>query len=66
MKGRELIAYLDRAAGEIEIIRHPKVFVGGATMPLYVDEPDVEFRPMKDVDCPEAERRAVDAVRVVT
>lgn len=51
MTGQELIAYLDRAAGELEIIRHPKVFVGGATMPLYVDEPNAEFRPMTDVDC---------------
>ncbi len=42
---------LDRAAAALEIVELPKVFVGGATMPLYVEgEVGEVLRETKDVD----------------
>lgn len=37
MTRREQFDRLDRAAAALEVVNLPLVFVGGATMPLYVD-----------------------------
>lgn len=52
MTREELLGRLDRGSAELEIIQLPKVFVGGATMPLYVDpETGTDLRDTKDIDC---------------
>ena len=50
MTRQELLARLDRAAEDLEVVQLPMVFVGGATMPLYVDDEARELRETKDVD----------------
>ncbi len=46
-----LVARLERAAEDLEVVRLPMVVVGGATMPLYVDDDAVTvLRETRDVD----------------
>lgn len=48
---QEFLARLERAAEDLEVVRLPMVFVGGATMPLYVDGGSGdELRETKDID----------------
>lgn len=47
---QELFARLERAAQDLEVVGLPMVFVGGATMPLYVGEEARDLRETKDVD----------------
>lgn len=50
MTRQELLARLDRAAKDLEVVQLPMVFVGGATLPLYVDDEAHDLRETKDVD----------------
>jgi hypothetical protein len=50
MTRQELLARLDRAAQDLEVVQLPMVFVGGATLPLYVDDEAHDLRETKDVD----------------
>ena len=46
-----LLARLERAASDLEVVRLPMVVVGGATMPLYVDDGAMTvLRETRDVD----------------
>lgn len=51
MSRKDLLDRLDRAATALDVVELPMVFVGGATMPLYVDGDVGEvLRETKDVD----------------
>lgn len=51
MSRKDLLDRLDRAAAALDVVDLPLVFVGGATMPLYVDGIVGEaLRETKDVD----------------
>lgn len=51
MTRKLLLERLDKAALDLAVIDLPKVFVGGATMPLYVDEQaGAVLRETRDVD----------------
>jgi hypothetical protein len=51
MSRKELLDRLDQAAVDLKIVDLPMVFVGGATMPLYVDEQGgAVLRETLDVD----------------
>jgi hypothetical protein len=51
MSRKDLLDRLDQAAVDLEVVRLPMVFVGGATMPLYVDEDAGEvLRETLDID----------------
>lgn len=46
-----LVARLERAAEDLQVVRLPMVLVGGATMPLYVDDDGITMlRETRDVD----------------
>jgi hypothetical protein len=47
---QEFLARLERASKNLEVVDLPMVFVGGATMPLYLDGETHELRETKDVD----------------
>lgn len=43
---------VDRVAGALRWLEHPPVFVGGATIGLFLDDfAKAQMRPTKDVDC---------------
>ena len=51
MSRKDLLDRLDRAAAALDVVELPMVFVGGATMPLYVDgEIGEVLRETNDVD----------------
>lgn len=51
MNHRKMLERLERAATDLEVVQLPMVLVGGATMPLYVDDDGLTvLRETRDVD----------------